>query len=111
MGLVTMGDWPRNYTEIQQGLQEVGIAGPDGERILKMKVKVMYQGNFRAFILGFSFETNFGRTVEVFGTDPRHWKETQNCTIKILDCAETDEIVGFHSVVTVCPFTFSFPPF
>lgn len=100
MGQIAMGEWPDGVKINRR--QKMNISGVKGERVVKVKVVFQrLEGEDR--IVGLTIETNFGRSKaivssEMFPEKPIHLSAHN---LKILECGEDDEIVGFHGVVSV----------
>jgi hypothetical protein len=102
MGMVTMGEWPDREVVKIKGPQKMNISGPDGERILKVKV-AFHRLHQQDLIVGLSVDTSFGRNKRVISSElcperPIHLADN----VRSLECAEVEEIVGFHAIVSVC---------
>ncbi|RPB04039.1 hypothetical protein L873DRAFT_1668292 [Choiromyces venosus 120613-1] len=101
MGLVTLGEWPEREDVKIKGPAKMRILGPTGERI--EKVKVAFQRlDQQDLVVGLSMETNFGRLKKVFSSElclERPIRLSPH-NVKSLECTETEEIVGFHGIVS-----------
>jgi len=103
MGLVTLGEWPEREDVKVKGPAKMRISGPAGERI--EKVKVAFQRlDQQDRVVGLSMETNFGRLKKVFSSElcPERPIHLSPHNVKSLECAEAEEVVGFHAIVSVC---------
>jgi len=102
MGLVTLGEWPEREDVKIKGPAKMRISGPAGERI--EKVTVAFQRlDQQDRVVGLSMETNFGRLKKIFSSElslerPIHISPHN---VNSLECAETEEVVGFHAIVSV----------
>lgn len=102
MGLVTMGEWPDREPITVKPRQKMSISGLNGERIIRIKV-AFQRSDTEDRIVGLVIETNSGRSktivsLEMFPEKPIHLSAHN---VKVLECGENDEIVGFHGVVSV----------
>jgi hypothetical protein len=102
MGLVTMGEWPDREPITVKPRQKMSISGLNGERIIRIKV-AFQRSDTEDRIVGLVIETNSGRSKtivssEMFPEKPIHLSAHN---VKVLECGENDEIVGFHGVVSV----------
>ncbi|KAH0610106.1 uncharacterized protein H6S33_012652 [Morchella sextelata] len=101
MGLVTMGEWPDREPITVKPRQKMSISGLNGERIIRIKV-AFQRSDTEDRIVGLVIETNAGRSKtivssEMFPEKPIHLSAHN---VKVLECGENDEIVGFHGVVS-----------
>lgn len=102
MGLITMGEWPDREPMSIKPRQRMSISGRTGERITRVKV-AFQRLDSEDRIVGLAIETNSGssKTIvssEMFPEKPIHLSAHN---VKVLECGDDYEIVGFHGIVSV----------
>lgn len=96
-----MGEWPDREDIRIKKQQKMNISGVKGERIVRVKV-AFHKLESEDRIMGLAIETDSGRSKTIGCSEmfPIH-QLARN--VKILECGEDNEIVGFHGVVSVSP--------
>lgn len=104
MGLITMGEWPDREDIRIKRRQRMNISGVKGERIVRVRV-TFQRLESEDRIVGLVIETNSGRSKAIVTSEMSPEKQIHPSAhnVKILECGEDNEIVGFHGVVSVSP--------
>lgn len=102
MGLITMGEWPDREDIRIKKRQRMNISGVNGERIVRVRV-TFQRLESEDRIVGLVIETNLGRSKAIVTAEmsPEKSIHLSAHNVKILECDEDNEIVGFHGIVGV----------
>lgn len=99
-----MGEWPDREDIRIKERQKMNISGVEGERIIRVKV-AFQRLESEDLIVGLVIETNLGRSKTIVSSDMFPEKPTHLSAhvrnVRVLECGEDNEIVGFHGVVSV----------
>lgn len=101
MGLITMGEWPDREDIRIKRRQKMNISGVKGERIVRVRITSQRLDSGDQ-VVGLAIETNLGRSETIVGSEM--FPENPNLSahnVKILECGDDNEIVGFHGIVSV----------
>ncbi|KAI5790275.1 hypothetical protein EDC01DRAFT_121523 [Geopyxis carbonaria] len=100
MGIVTAGDWPDEKNKKLTSAEKINIAGPDGERLVKIKLAFQRLAEQEDKIIGLAIETSFGRTKTIVSSSlcPEKPIDLNSSNVKILECPGDKEIVGLNGI-------------
>lgn len=101
MGLITMGEWPDREDIRIKRRQKMNILGVKGERIVRVRI-TSQRLDSEDQVVGLAIETNLGRSETIIRSEM--FPENPNLSahnVKILECGDDNEIVGFHGIVSV----------
>lgn len=101
MGLITMGEWPDREDIRIKKRQKMNILGVKGERIVRARI-TFRRLESEDLVVGLAIETDLGRSETIVRSEM--FPENPNLSahnVKILECGDDNEIVGFHGIISV----------
>lgn len=101
MGLITMGEWPDREDIRIKRRQKMNILGVKGERIVRVRI-AFQRLESEDRVVGLAIETDSGRSETIVCSEmfPKNPNLSAH-NVKILECGDDNEIVGFHGIVSV----------